>query len=483
MAALGSTASTLTDAGIGLLEEGWSIEEQITPNSIAGQNASTGSVGFAAQSTPGSSFIVNDQATFAHEGVGSVTGVIDSATIDNLRTSATQGTMLTRLNADLPDDAPIMGATGSLASMFAAPIHALLPTATVQYQSATNPTVTFPVWVGNVWDHLNQLAAATGREIAAVGDAIVIRDVGAIVREFPHLDAGARPRIQVNTQAAGQSIEIEYQRCQRVIGGLLYDARTDDNRQFQVDYMESSTTSVVTTSYPTSLIQPVCVDAINPYDIPPLGTYCVSAADGLPVPAEQWRTYGGSLSVAVGDTPNVLDVTLTGPRWRIPGAEGPYRIGVTDGATDYAVLSVNGNGTITDPRDLVLLTGADPRSATKQVATRIENLFISTLGDAYSRGVWASADAAGPTVTLSFTAPLSSLDGLGLTCGALARFADSIFRINTSRISRGRVAITAMQHTTAGDLSAVWAGETAGAHAAHWEGLTAGDANVRPLRR
>jgi len=483
MAALGSTSSTLTDAGFGLLEEGWSVDEQITPNSIAGSNASTGSVSFAAQATPLSSFVVDNEASFAHEGVGSLTGVVDGATIDSLRVSATQGTMLTKLNADLPDNAPIMGATGSLSTMFSAPILALLPTATVLYQSATNPTVTYPVWVGNVWDHLNQLCSATGREIAAVGNTIVIRDVGAIVREFPHFDATSKPKISVGTQASGRAIEIVYQNATQVTGGLLYDARADDNRQLQVDYMETVVQSVVTNSYPTALSQPVAVDAINPYDIPALGTYCVSAVDGLPIPANEWRTYGGTVTVAVGDSPNVLDITLVGPRWRIPGLEGPYRIGVSDGATDYAVLSVNGNGTKTGPRDLSLLTGADPLRATKPVATRIENLFIRNLSDAYARGVWASADAAGPTVSLSFSAPLSSLDGLGLTCGALVRYADSIFRIVTSRISRGRVAITAVQHVTAGDVSAVWAGATAGEYAAAWAGLTAGDANVRPLRR
>lgn len=476
MAAISGTAT-------GLVEEGWTISEEITPNSIAGANASTGSVSFGAQAVPLSPFIVDNEATFTHADIGGLTGVIDSAAVDNLRVTATQGTVLTKLNADLPEGAPLMGATGSLSSMFTEPILALLPSATVLYESGSNPTMTYPVWRGNVWDHLNQLASATGREVAAVGDTIVIRDVGVALRAFPHFDASNKPKISINTQAAGQAVEIEYQNAIQVTGGLLYDARTDDNHQFQADYMETVTQSVVTSSYPTSLVQPVAVNAINPYEIPPLGTYCVSAADGLPVPADEWRRYGGRVNVSIGDAPNVLSITITGPRWRIPGADGPYRIGVSDGATDYAVLSVNGNGTSTDPQTLALLTGAAPSRATKPVSTRVENIFIRNRSDAYSRGAWASADACGPTVTLAFTAPLSSLDGLGLTCGSLVSYADSIFRIVTSRLSRGRVAITAVQHVTAGDVAAVWAGATAGDHAAAWSGLTAGDSNVKPLRR
>lgn len=260
---------------------------------------------------------------------------------------------------------------------------------------------------------------------------------------------------------------------------IFYDAKADNNQIYQVDAAATNTYSVTIDSTPTFLDQPTVVDNY----VIGAGQYYVSGQDNLPVKASEWAAYGGSVTVAVDkNDPRTINITLVGPTTTIPGVVGPYTLSASDGTNQFATLSITGGGVIADPQILHLPTGADPIKTTTDIGATVTNVFINTLNDAYSRGVWAAILAAGPTVTISFTLPTSAIQGFGLTSGSLVRYKNSIYRVTDVQISNVSVSCTAERHVTSGDVEALWAGKTVADYLAVWGNHPVEDSIVEPLR-
>jgi hypothetical protein len=477
------TTINLTGSGeIGELEANWSVTEDATAHDISASQASTGAVSYTAQTLPDSPFGINDTATLVNADSGTVIGIVDTAGVDDLRASLVNGTMLTKLNADVPDSSIPMGGTYTLSQHFVRAIQTLLPAANISYTASTDPITTTPLWRGNVWDHLNQMAVAYKRTINVVGDVIEIRDLSTTVLNLNNLDVGSKPKVQISTLVTGRSVDVVYYNSQQVINGELYNAYDESNQMFQADFGESVTVNVVTKNYPVSLVQPTPTTVPRPFVMPAAGQYYVTAADNLPVPAALWTNYGGSVHVAPGKDTNTIDITVIGPTWRIPGYEGPFRLAVSSSGSDYSTLRINGTGTKTKPATLTILNGGDPMLVTQETATSVDNIFISTLAQAYDRGVWAADSAAGPTLTLTCSVPVTDLPGFGFTAGQLISYANNIFRITSVVFNNLNASITAVRYATAGDEATLWSGQTAGVYAAFWSGHPAEDAVVQPLR-
>ena len=138
---------------------------------------------------------------------------------------------------------------------------------------------------------------------------------------------------------------------------------------------------------------PYRLKAMTPIDaipaIPYLGTnsyYVVTGNDGLVIPAAEWTDYGGKITVAAGDNPNELVLTIIGAN--IPEL-GPFSI--SEG--EYPALYIGANGGVTfKPEDVVIPTGAKVTTLnTPQTdPITIDNQFIVTRAQAYARGTWAS---------------------------------------------------------------------------------------------
>jgi sugar lactone lactonase YvrE len=319
----------------------------------------------------------------------------------------------------------------------------------IDYAASSDPNVIYQGWTDNVWTKLNELCAATGTELAVVGGIITIRDVG-ITEVDPELFTGGS--IAVDTVNLARAVDIVYQNVDYGDGVVMYDAFEDDNRIFQISAGKAETFTLVTNSYPVVVNSPVPTDDF----LISAGQYHVTGADDLPVVAQEWLDYGGSVSVALGDNPNEIDVTLTGPTEEIPGVPGPYTLAASDGSSDYATLSITGSGVTTNPQTLHLYTGADPALVTQETQTTITNVHITDEAAAYSRGVWASDLACGPNVTLTGILALEACSGFGLTSGAILPYADSRYRILTTAIVNSDLTITATRHVTAGDEYDVW---------------------------
>jgi hypothetical protein len=341
------------------------------------------------------------------------------------------------------------GFTQPLSTYFQQYVDLCLTGHVIDYAASSDPNVIYQGWTDNVWTKLNELCAATGTELAVVGGIITIRDVG-ITEVDPELFTGGS--IAVDTVNLARAVDIVYQNVDYGDGVVMYDAFEDDNRIFQISAGKAETFTLVTNSYPVVVNSPVPTDDF----LISAGQYHVTGADDLPVVAQEWLDYGGSVSVALGDNPNEIDVTLTGPTEEIPGVPGPYTLAASDGSSDYATLSITGSGVTTNPQTLHLYTGADPALVTQETQTTITNVHITDEAAAYSRGVWASDLACGPNVTLTGILALEACSGFGLTSGAILPYADSRYRILTTAIVNSDLTITATRHVTAGDEYDVW---------------------------
>ena len=111
----------------------------------------------------------------------------------------------------------------------------------------------------------------------------------------------------------------------------------------------------------------------------------------------------------------------------------------------------------------------------------VQHPFIDTLQRAYDRGVWATDQAGGSSVTISFTVSEDELDGLGVTPGALFTHQACTCRITDVEWGNVGAKITATRHTTLGQVDSAWSGQTLGTSDTFWDGYTLGDRNLQPL--
>jgi len=93
---------TMTGSGtIGNIAPGWSVNESTNSVTIGETGAGTGSVSFNAQATDDSLLVINNNVTSNINGLGNVTGVVQSVSQTGLNTSITHGTFLDKFNLDV----------------------------------------------------------------------------------------------------------------------------------------------------------------------------------------------------------------------------------------------------------------------------------------------------------------------------------------------------------------------------------------------
>jgi hypothetical protein len=328
-------------------------------------------------------------------------------------------------------------------------------------------------FVGPVWDWLQQFCSAYNYEIGLENDTPIIRPIGTQTLDITNV-AGS-PTINPVSTFTGRSMDIQYHQGQIVSSGEVYNAEEDDNRVLSVGAAQETVTKLQTNAYLTSVLNPTRTTAL----IPPAGTYYVIDSTGLPLVADQWEDYGGNVQVTIDpDEAGVLNVTLSGPREEIPSTTAPYSLAISDGTNEYAALSILGSGVVANPEVLNLLTGADPENTPTEVASTVNNVFISTLAQAYDGGVWSTVDASGPRVTLTATVPTEIISGFGATAGSLVNYYDSTYRITDATIRRTATDITAVRHVTVGSFDDAWSGQLVQNHDLIWDAYKCKDQKI-----
>lgn len=265
---------------------------------------------------------------------------------------------------------------------------------------------------------------------------------------------------------------------QRVIGpGVsLYSALADDNQIFSVDAAAVERYTVDVSGTAISASQPI---AVNSRPRAGCSEYQVSASDGLPVNAQQWRDYGGSVTVQPVSNGSQIEIILVGPRTAIPGVPAPYSLSVSDGATDYATLEIGGEAVLTEQDTITLYTPIPATTPAADVGATLDNPFITNLSDAYDLGSWAVM-ATGETVG-KLTATVPSSEVLGLS-GSRYLSDSAVYRVQTASNSHSASRLNAEWATTVGQFDTAWSGKTVGDFDTLWNDSSTIDVTVSPLR-
>lgn len=343
--------------------------------------------------------------------------------------------------------------------------------------SGSNPLVVYPGWTDSIWSKVNELCAATGKEIVLQNDSLVIRDTSSSQLELTNFVGS--PQLS-GEKGNSRYIEVVSQNTSTIDNSVVFDYRKDRSRTISANVNEYNVTNFETNVWLTSVRSPVVADSqIGLF--PGAGTYTVVSSDDLIVPAATWRASGGTLAVTIGQNGTSIDVTINGPGTPIIGYAAPYTVASLVGDGKSTGISVLGSGVAYAPTTQKIATGADWSIVTDDISQTINQPFITTVGAAYDRAEFTAASINGGGQTISFTVPTSDIGGLGLTAGSSFIYGKARWRIRTSKVSNATISITADLLTTVGEHDARVAGETIGAHDVRLAALTLGDSAIKPL--
>lgn len=183
----------------------WRVSESATPVDISNLAGGVGGIPITAKSNDDSKFIVHNDATFSHEALGDIIGIVEGVTVSGIATSFNVTPLLGLLNVERTSPP-----TGSqpLSEIFETYVALVTNLITVDYQATSDPTRLYGGWQGNVWTHLKELCAANRVEAVPSGSTLIVRNWGA--SEFV-IDDNQGVDISLSTEAAGRSIDIVYQ--------------------------------------------------------------------------------------------------------------------------------------------------------------------------------------------------------------------------------------------------------------------------------
>lgn len=233
-------------------------------------------------------------------------------------------------------------------------------------------------------------------------------------------------------------------------GIAIYDALEDDNTIISVEAGETTTIIVNGDSYPLTIRQLIPSVVINTN---PIGTYHVTDSIGLPIQAQQWLDYGGSVVASIeGQRPGDIQITVVGPRIEIPGTTGPYKLATTDGEVERGAIKIAGSGVLTRPETLNLGTGADPEAVTADKAQSIDYPFLNTIADAYRVAGWVGYYSNGAFPRVVFSVPTREIEAFGATVGSVFRFKEANYRILSLNINDVSTRLEAILYTSTVDF-------------------------------
>lgn len=348
--------------------------------------------------------------------------------------------------------------------------------------NATDPTVLFQGWEGNVWEHLKELAAAFGVEYSSsltpvngtqFKPVIEVATTGAQASEPVELVDARSLSLSVNMNNTVRSYEVVAQNPREASIGnteVVYstgiDGPTFSVEPGRVIYTQVSTPhSIVSVQRLLPELESWPTDASVGYE--------VWDSDNIRLPTGLFTSYAGSVQAHVIDE-HTIGVTLTGPYIDIPGYTAPYKFTSPSGE---GRLNMGGSGTMIKPQAVTIWTGADEAYVTNDRGPRIDSPFIADLDQLYDRAAWASLELSGPRLELRYDAV-----GPTPTPGQRINYNHQNWRITSVNQTSTGASVTAVPYTTVGDKAAVWTGKTVAQYDAFWSGYRVYDSKVRPLQ-
>lgn len=264
--------------------------------------------------------------------------------------------------------------------------------------------VVFPGWEGELWFHMKQMAAAQDCEIALVSNIIVLRPLR--VRELVDQYNVSRSRSYGGSNLA-RSVEVYAYQNEQITNDLVYPPggwvpevevlTVNAGEEMEQDIELSASVSRI---YPPEMVTFVSKNHRTS------SVYTIVGDDGFPIVPQQWRDYGGSLTVEINPDTTSLKVKLRGPEGIRSDKGEPINtfsvaLGSDTTGNRYSTLRLMGDGVAFDKELIKVRTMIPDHVTGTEVGATIDNPFLSSLEDAYAAGVRAAKEYAGEVFELS----------------------------------------------------------------------------------
>lgn len=349
--------------------------------------------------------------------------------------------------------------------------------------------VNFIGWKGNLWEHLKMLCAAKsasltdniGFEMYTDGAVLKFRLANSSYAPYTDADLSSQS-VTVNTFDAAQSVNIYNYNTTYKLDAVVHDININKtglsyanqnstiSEAMQVAAGETLVRRFTIDASLENVNPPQAVDSISLLPYPGgTGEYAIAGSDGILIKSSQWTGLGGSLTVALTDNPNEIEITIVAPA--VPSLQhvgttdpasvgySPYKIGIeiADG-TEYPALYITGDGVFYNKTLTEIGTGAAPSFTSVASTTTIDNPFITNSRDMYNRGIAAAQAACGPKVSINET--VAEIQPFGSTPGKLRKVGSNEYRITSVNYSVESTTVSGDASVPFSKFDTKWTGKT-----------------------
>jgi hypothetical protein len=347
--------------------------------------------------------------------------------------------------------------------------------------------VNFVGWNGELWEHLKMLCAAVPIDDQGTLLEMVVVSNELIIREALQIE------IDISEHLSSKTMRIESYESAQALDLFFYDTEYGYNRivqeqspakntfainenvsitdTLQVNAGETIRRRVKINASLKTVNQPQPVSTITQLPFPLTGSqgeYVVVGQDDYKVDANQWLGEGGSVTVALTENPDEIEITIVAPKAvQLPTEAGepvnvtlaPYKIGVeSSGGIDYPALYITGEGVFFEKTNYRIATGASNELTAELTSTQIDNPFIITKNALYGRGIAAAQRICGPSVSINAT--LHTGIEFGTTVGSVISEFDTKFRISSISFDESGATVAAKSHVSFANFNQSWSGST-----------------------
>lgn len=379
----------------------YSVSEESTPIEASDSSGGTGQITFSAVDDPsrlGSMLLLNDTVKLTDGDRGNTEGRINSLVSNDGTLNVTADSRLGRLVVEKIAD-PVNG-TFSDAMLYYLSLAGITTDIAIEDTLASLPVVA-KGWNGDLWTKVKELCVIYGAEISLVKGTVVVRAVRG--RRALEINNVTDSWSVSNTELA-KEVEVYYYNSEYKTAELVYPPNgwNEDVTIYTVDAGQTINVNIPVDVSITSIVQPTAQDYVaREHDSS--SVYAVAGNDALPIVASQWLADGGSLVVAIGEDKQSIDLTVR-------GAEGataeyaPYRIAVSAGSSDYySSLRIVGDGLHFSQNSVIVPTGADEESTSRDIGVTVDNIYVRTEAQARDIAAEVAGKWSAPIRTISIT--------------------------------------------------------------------------------
>lgn len=404
--------------------------------------------------------------------VGFISGISDG---DSGIVQITCQSRLGRLNVYGVQAKPFIGTLGNAFRYYAGLAR---QTTGIQVDSQiNNRPVVFPGFHGELWFFLKQMVSAQGCEIALVEGDIWLRPIRQFVAEGTHFTSKSRTYGGTNL---AETVEVIHYNNRQITLQPVYPPGgfTLETEVLTFNAGETVTRDIELMSSLSSFETPEHITELPFRDYNATSVYTVLGNDGFPVSPANFTRFGGRVSFRLNEDTKSIQVTMRGPRG-IPSTSGgavtTFSLANPAGDSEtnwYSTLRIRGTGVAFDPQTVSFRTLVPASQTGTEVGTTVDNIFLSSLNEAYNAGGKAATVYAGNEVNVSGNATHigALVDGVtevpvfGNVAGS--RLWDERtrrwYRVRNGGVSRDSISLNGDDDLTVGDLDDHYLGLTMG---------------------